>query len=302
MFSSDVKQLNGSPSLSAHYSKLSNLFFGSWEDNVSLIGKLQVEREPEVTNSYRLNPGENKEKTAIFPLLGKSGNLFCNFEDICANESSFFAAAMIKKNINSLDPGLNNFGLGVVIKVTREAIHYQPIINIQNINAFKIEAFVPFDLEVKGNRVNYLLCMMEDGTLQVNQINLSGESSLAQEAVKEAPAIFVNNILTEINSIVSPQEVWENNTTKGGIVNEELLGARNKVYLADFMEKSSVLELSLFKCEDDMVNFAGIASHAPSKYGGQPAFAAISYQLNKNPLNVKIPHLIYFINPFISLV
>jgi len=279
------RQIGMPPSLSTHYSKLSNLFFVSWEDAISLIGKLQVERETEVTQGFLLNPAENKDKLSIFPQFGKQGNLFCNFEDICASDSAFFASAIIKTipmGFPGLEPsGFGSSGIGVVLKITKDSVQYQPIINYVNIKQSKIESFVPFEVDVKGLKSNYLLVMMDDGSLQVNQIHLS-EIPSSQEGAKEISASA--NILTEINQLASPQEIDENKTIKGTIVYDDLIGARDKVSLADYMEKSRILDLSNFQCEDQMAKLTEPIQFG-SKHPGQ-SFTAYSFPLHKDPLNV----------------
>ena len=291
MFPGELKKMNGSPSISAHLSHLSNLLFVSWEDNTSLIGRLELEREPEVISGCRLNPMENKEKAAILPHLGRSGNIFSGFEDISADETTFYAAAIIRKGSKNLDFALGNFGIGVVLKITKENILYQPIINPMNLNAFRVESFVSFDLEQKGVKNYYLLCIMEDGSLQINQVNPSGEI-VAQDIPVEVSAVVSNNILTDIDNLIKPQTL-ENSGIKQTIVTNELLNGRTKSLAVDYMEKAFAFGPTVVHFEDEISKITNPQLQANLKSGLQPSASA---QLDKNSINVSHNYIIHIKN------
>ena len=283
----ELKHMNGTASVSAFQSRLSNLFFSSWEDNTSLVSKFELERGPELVTGYRLNPAENREKVAAFPLLSKSGHLFSSFEDICVDESIYFGAAIIRKGMNSIDLNMNSFGIGVIMKVTKDSIQYQPILNALNINAFRIESFTAFDHPLKDKKAHYLLCVMEDGSLQVERVDPADDDLNAPAAseAKEASSKAAKsaNVLTEIDAMIKPSTL-ENSGVKAELVSSELLETKNSGYMTDYMEKSFVLDPSLLQFEDDMHKYHSAQNQISTKFGSQPASVAIPLPLDKNPL------------------
>jgi len=305
-FSRELKPMNGTASVSTHYSPISQLFLASWEDGISVIGGLQTQNEPEITNGYRLNPGENREKASIFPLLSKSGNIFSAFEDIYANEDSYFSVALIKRGNSGFEPN-SGLGIGTILKYTKDSILYQPIFNSANINSYRAESFVAFSDDNKDHNLknNYILCMMEDGNLQISHIHTNPETLLlASQEVAGAKDKIENanehtlatntntNILKELENLIKPEDLITTNP-KSTIANKYLIEGESKTNIAvNYMEKCLLLDSSMLTYEEEMEKFQNQPNSSMGGMGGMfgnvGGNSAVQLTLDKNPLNVSL--------------
>jgi len=278
----DLKPINGRPSVSVHLSQLSNLLFCSFDDGVSLMGKFS-EKESQMINAIRLNPNENKDKAALFPFFNKFGNVFTNFEDICVDENNFYMAAILQKGGQAADFTVSSNGFGVMLKITKNSIQYQPIFNT---TTAKLESFTSFDYTHKGTKSHYLVCMMEDGSLQVTQIGKGIEEEVAQPEPSVSTEATAGNFLNEIENLLKPNQL-EDNDPKCVVVNAELLDPRNTNYAVDYMEKTALIDPSQLIYEDEMAKLSGVQPVSNKFSLGQPVTVGVQFSLDKSPLNVK---------------
>jgi len=134
----------------------------SFDDgNSSVLGKF-AENECEIINGIKLDPQSNKEKAKVFPFLNQFGSIFSYYEDICVDEDCLHVAALLRKKGAGLDNNLNNFGMGLIMKLTPDNISYQPIFNIK---VARTDSFTSFDYETPNGKAYFIVCMMEDGSL-----------------------------------------------------------------------------------------------------------------------------------------